>query len=59
MAEGGIVGSGDAAALGIGAMSDARWERFGAAMVSAGVYPPGLDARRAYSLQYVNRKVGI
>lgn len=59
MAERGIVRSGDAETLGIGAMSDARWERFGAAMVSAGVYPPGLDAKRAYSLQFVNRKVGI
>lgn len=59
MAEQGIVLSGDAAALGIGAMTDARWERFAAAMVAAGVYPPGLDAKRAYSLQFVNRKVGI
>ncbi len=59
MAEQGIVLSGDAAALGIGAMTDARRERFAAAMVGAGVYPPGLDAKRAYSLQFVNRKVGI
>lgn len=59
MAEGGIVLSGEAETLGIGAMTDARWGRFAAAMVAAGVYPPGLDAKRAYSLQFVNRKVGI
>lgn len=59
MADRGIVVSGEAQTLGIGAMTDARWERFAAAMVAAGVYPAGLDAKRAYSLQFVNRKVGI
>ena len=42
----------------MGAMIDARWERFAAARVTAGVYPPGLDAKRAYSVQFVDRKVG-
>lgn len=59
MAAQGIVLSGDAETLGIGAMSEARWQRFAATMVEAGVFPPGLDARRAYSLQFVNRKVGM
>ncbi len=59
MADGGIVLSGDAETLGIGAMTDARWARFAAVMVEAGVFPPGLDAKRAYSLQFVNHKVGI
>ena len=59
MAERGIVLSGDAEALGIGAMTEARWERFAAAMVAAGVFPTGLEAKRAYSLAFVNRKVGM
>ena len=59
MAAQGIVLSGDAETLGIGAMSEARWQRFAATMVEAGVFPPGLDARRAYSLYFVNRKVGM
>ena len=59
MADGGIVLSGDAETLGIGAMTDGRWERFAGTMAAAGVYPPGLDAKRAYSLRFVNRKVGI
>lgn len=59
MAERGIVLSGDAEALGIGAMTDARWEGFAAAMVAAGVFPAGLEAKRAYSLAFVNRKVGM
>ncbi len=59
MAAQGIVLSGDATTMGIGAMTDARWTRFAAAMVDAGVFPPGLDAKKAYSLAFVNRKVGL
>ncbi len=59
MAERGIVESGDAVTLGIGAMTQARWTRFGADMVRAGLFPAGLDVARAYSLQFVNRKIGL
>jgi NitT/TauT family transport system substrate-binding protein len=59
MREQGIVLSGDARTLGIGAMTDARWERFYVGMRDAGVLPPGLDVKRAYSLQFVNRRGGL
>ncbi|MCS6890820.1 MAG: ABC transporter substrate-binding protein [Rhodovarius sp.] len=59
MNEMGIVMSGDALTLGIGAMTDERWARFYATMRDAGVYPPGLDIRRAYDLRFVNRRVGL
>src|SRR5260370_35855066 len=39
----GIVISGDAKTLGIGAMTDARWKDFFATMVKAGGYPAHLD----------------
>ncbi|HEU5320041.1 MAG TPA: ABC transporter substrate-binding protein, partial [Methylomirabilota bacterium] len=55
----GLVDSGDAEQLGIGAMSAARWKEFHTVMVEAGVYAPGLDLGRAYTLQFVNRKHGM
>ena len=55
----GLVDSGDAETLGIGAMSDARWKDFHAVMVEAGVYAADLDLRRAYTLQFVNKKHGM
>lgn len=58
MKEYGIVDSGDAERLGIGAMTDARFASFYAAMVKAGVTRPGLDVGKAYTLAFVNRGVG-
>ena len=55
----GIVVSGDALTLGIGAMTDARWKDFFDTMSGAGVFPPTLEYRRAYTLQFVNKKVGM
>ncbi|WP_019012698.1 ABC transporter substrate-binding protein [Elioraea tepidiphila] len=55
----GIVLSGEAEQLGIGAMTHERWERFYATMVTAGVYPAGMAIRNAYSLDFVNRRVGL
>jgi NitT/TauT family transport system substrate-binding protein len=55
----GLVDSGDAATLGIGGMTDARWKDFHATMVEAGLYPADLDLKRAYSLQFINKKHGI
>ncbi|HXU31357.1 MAG TPA: hypothetical protein VN851_12330, partial [Thermoanaerobaculia bacterium] len=55
----GVVDSGAAKTLGIGAMTDARWKRFAAGMIKAGVYPAGLDLSRAYTLRFVNRGVGM
>jgi NitT/TauT family transport system substrate-binding protein len=55
----GIVDSGDAAMLGIGAMSAARMTSFYEKMLRAGVVKPSIDVAKAYSLQFVNRKVGL
>jgi NitT/TauT family transport system substrate-binding protein len=55
----GIVDSGDSTRLGIGAMTDARWKSFYDAMVQAGVVRAGLDISRAYTLQFVNKRVGM
>jgi len=50
----GMVTGGDAARLGVGAMTDARWKHFFETMVAAGVYPASLDYRRAYTLKFSN-----
>jgi NitT/TauT family transport system substrate-binding protein len=55
----GIVDSGDASSLGIGATTDARMKSFFDEMARAGVVKPGLDYRKAYSLQFVDKKVGL
>jgi NitT/TauT family transport system substrate-binding protein len=53
----GVVDSGDALKLGIGAMTDARWQRFAASMIQAGVYPKTIDLKKAYTLRFVNHGV--
>jgi NitT/TauT family transport system substrate-binding protein len=58
MNEKGIVRSGDALKLGIGAMTDQRWKSFYQTMADAGVFPKGLDVTKAYSLAFVNKGVG-
>jgi NitT/TauT family transport system substrate-binding protein len=55
----GIVDSGDALELGVGAMTDARMAEFFNKMVRAGVVKAGLDYRKSYTLQFVNKKVGL
>ena len=55
----GVVDSGAAKTYGIGAMTDARWRDFFDTMSKAGVYPKDLDFRKAYTLQFVNKKVGM
>jgi NitT/TauT family transport system substrate-binding protein len=59
MKEYGIVDSGDSIKLGIGAMTDARMKSFFDKMVRAGVVKSGLDYKRGYTLQFVNRGVGV
>jgi NitT/TauT family transport system substrate-binding protein len=59
MKEYGIVDSGDALELGVGAMTDARMAGFFDKMVRAGVAKANLDYRKSYTLRFVNRKVGI
>ena len=36
-----------------------RWQEFYDASVEQGLYPKGLDVTKAYTLQFVNRKVGL
>ena len=59
MKEYGIVDSGDARTLGIGAMTDARMRSFFDKMVRAGVVKPSLALDKSYTLQFVNKKVGL
>jgi NitT/TauT family transport system substrate-binding protein len=59
MKEYGIVDSGDAATLGIGAMTDVRMQDFFGKMVKAGLFKADLDFKRAYTLRFVNKGVGL
>ena len=55
----GIVDSGDSETLGIGAMTDARMKSFFGKMVKAGIVKADLDLAKSYTLQFVNKKVGL
>lgn len=55
----GIVDSGEAETLGIGAMTDEHIASFYAKMVKAKVVPEGLDIKKAYTLDFVNKGVGL
>jgi NitT/TauT family transport system substrate-binding protein len=59
MKEYGIVDSGDTVTLGIGAMTDARMRDFYDKMVRAGVVKPSISLAKAYTLQFVNKRVGL
>jgi NitT/TauT family transport system substrate-binding protein len=58
MNENGIVRSGDAAASGIGAMTEARWAALHAAAAEVGLMSRDLDWRRAFDLSLVNKGIG-
>jgi NitT/TauT family transport system substrate-binding protein len=55
----GIVDSGDAEKLGIGAMTDERIQNFYDKMVKAKAIPSGIDIKKAYTLVFVNKGVGL
>jgi NitT/TauT family transport system substrate-binding protein len=59
MKEFGIVDFGDTLKLGIGAMTDAHVKDFFDKMVRAGVVKAAIDYRKAYTLQFVNKGVGL
>jgi NitT/TauT family transport system substrate-binding protein len=59
MKEYGIVDSGDTLRDGIGAMSDARVTSFFDKMVRAGVVRGDIDFRKAYTLRFTNKGVGL
>lgn len=54
----GMVQGGDAATLGIGAMTDARWKAFFDMMKENKVYDDKVDVAKAYSLAFVNQGRG-
>ncbi|WP_269516029.1 ABC transporter substrate-binding protein [Brevundimonas subvibrioides] len=49
LSEYGIVDAGDAALYGLGAMTEARWKAFFDVTSQAGVYPPNLNWRNAFT----------
>ena len=49
----GIVDGGDAALYGLGTMTAERWQAFFEVTSEAGVYPPNLDWRQAFTTQYL------
>jgi NitT/TauT family transport system substrate-binding protein len=49
-----LIDSGDARLYGPGAMSDAHWKEFFQSMSAAGLYPPDLDYKSAYTLKFSN-----
>ncbi len=55
----GIVDSGDTEEMGIGAMTDERIADFYQKMVDAGVMEEGIDIKKSYSLDFVNKGVGL
>lgn len=57
--EHGVIDSGDALKDGIGAMTNARWKSFYESMTDVGLYPKGMDYRNAYTLQFVDKRVGM
>jgi NitT/TauT family transport system substrate-binding protein len=59
MKEYGIVDSGDTLKMGIGAMTDARMKSFYDRMVKSKLNKPDLDYRKSYTLQFVNKGVGL
>jgi NitT/TauT family transport system substrate-binding protein len=59
MKEYGIVDSGDALRDGIGAMTDDRVASFFNKMVKAGVVRSDIDYRKAFTLRFVNKGVGL
>ncbi|WP_419909018.1 ABC transporter substrate-binding protein [Hoeflea sp.] len=59
MKQNGIVDSGDAESLGIGAMTDEKITDFFDKMVAAGVVSGDIDIKKAYTLEFVNAGIGM
>lgn len=55
MTEYGLLTSGAAENLGIGAMTEERWQSFFNDMVEAGMFSSGTDYTKAFSLEFVNK----
>jgi NitT/TauT family transport system substrate-binding protein len=59
MKELGIVDSGASLKDGIGAMNDQRMKSFFDKMVQAGLFKPDLAYQKGYTLQFVNKSIGV
>jgi NitT/TauT family transport system substrate-binding protein len=59
MKEYGLIDSGDALKLGIGAITDARVKDFYDQMVKAGVVKADIDYKKAYTIKFVDKGVGL
>jgi NitT/TauT family transport system substrate-binding protein len=55
----GIIDSGDATKMGIGAMTDARWKSLFEKLSGFGLYPATLDYKKAFTLQFVDKGHGL
>ncbi|MER9002896.1 MULTISPECIES: ABC transporter substrate-binding protein [unclassified Mesorhizobium] len=55
----GLADSGDTEKLGIGAMNEDRIKSFYDKMVKAKVTPEGIDIKKAYTLAFINKGVGL
>ena len=55
----GVVDSGDALTMGVGAMTDARWKDFFDKMTAIGLVDAKTDYKKAYTLQFANKGVGL
>jgi NitT/TauT family transport system substrate-binding protein len=55
----GVVDSGETLTKGIGAMNEARIKDFFDKMVKAGIVKPDTDYKKAFTLQFVNKGVGV
>jgi NitT/TauT family transport system substrate-binding protein len=54
-----LIDSGDAKTVGIGALSDKRWQDWFEQSAKAGIVPPGDYWKAAYDVSLVNKKVGM
>ncbi|MEM7047199.1 MAG: ABC transporter substrate-binding protein [Pseudomonadota bacterium] len=59
MIEHGIIQSGDAKRLGIGAMTQEKWQDHLALIVKTGALPDGLDVSKAFTTRFVNQGRGL
>jgi NitT/TauT family transport system substrate-binding protein len=55
----GIYTSADVTKGGLGAMTDARWQSIYRSMADVGALPAGLNVRAGYTLEFVNKRVGV
>jgi NitT/TauT family transport system substrate-binding protein len=55
----GIVDSGDAALMGIGAMTPERIRQLYQIMADAGIYPKGLDWQKGFDFDFVDKRHGV